>query len=37
VLIVELRDGKWWWDTRYYAEPFETPEWRAQWAERMKA
>ena len=33
VLIVELRDGKWWRDTRYYAEPVEAPEWRAQWAE----
>jgi hypothetical protein len=25
VLIVELEDGKWWRDTRYYAEPFEAP------------
>ena len=33
VAIIELRDGKWWWDTRYYAEPFETPEWQAKWAE----
>jgi hypothetical protein len=24
-------------DTRYYAEPFEAPEWRAQWVERMEA
>ncbi len=21
-------------DTRYYAEPFEAPEWRTQWVER---
>lgn len=35
VLIVELKDGKWWRDTRYYAEPFEAPEWRAPWVERM--
>jgi hypothetical protein len=35
VLIVELKDGKWWRDTRYYAEPFEAPEWRAAWVERM--
>jgi hypothetical protein len=35
VLIIELRDGKMWRDTRYYAEPFEAPEWRAQWVERM--
>jgi quercetin dioxygenase-like cupin family protein len=27
--------GKIWRDTRYFAEPFETPEWRAQWVERM--
>jgi hypothetical protein len=37
VLIIELRDGKMWRDTRYYAEPFEAPEWRAQWVERMEA
>ena len=34
-LIIELRDGKMWRDTRYYAEPFEAPAWRAQWVERM--
>jgi hypothetical protein len=37
VLIVELKDGKWWRDTRYYAEPFEAPQWRAPWVERMEA
>ena len=36
-LIIELRDGKMWRDTRYYAEPFEAPEWRARWVERMEA
>ncbi len=35
VLIIELKDGKRWRDTRYYAEPFEAPEWRAQRVERM--
>jgi hypothetical protein len=35
VLIVELREGKMFRDTRYYSEPFEAPEWRAQWIERM--
>jgi hypothetical protein len=35
VLIIELRDGKMFRDTRYYAEPFDAPEWRAQWVERM--
>ena len=37
VLIIELKDGKIWRDRRYYAEPFEAPEWRAQWVERMEA
>ncbi|MBA2714348.1 MAG: nuclear transport factor 2 family protein [Rubrobacteraceae bacterium] len=36
LLTFELRDGKVWRDTRYYAEPFEAPEWRAQWVERME-
>jgi hypothetical protein len=36
VSIVELKGGKMWRDTRYYAEPFEAPEWRAQWVERME-
>jgi hypothetical protein len=36
VLIIELRDGKMYRDTRYYAEPFQAPEWRAQWVERME-
>jgi hypothetical protein len=35
VVMWELRDGKIWKDTRYYAEPFEAPQWRAQWVERM--
>ena len=35
VAILELRDGKIWRDTRYYAEPFEAPEWRAQLVERF--
>ena len=37
VLIIELRDGKMWRDRRYYAEPFEAPEWRGQWVERMES
>ena len=36
VSVVELKDGKMWRDTRYYAEPFEAPEWRARWVERME-
>ena len=35
VVIFELRDGKIWRDTRYYAEPFEAPRWRANLVERM--
>jgi hypothetical protein len=35
VVIIELKDGKMWRDTRYYAEPFEAPEWRAAWVEQM--
>ena len=29
---VEFRDAKMWRETRYYAEPFEVPEWRASWS-----
>jgi hypothetical protein len=35
VLILELRDGKVYRETRYYAEPFKASESRAQWFERM--
>jgi hypothetical protein len=35
VVISELRDGKMWRDTWYFAEP-EAPGWRAQWVERME-
>jgi ketosteroid isomerase-like protein len=33
--IVELQDGKIKRARAYFAEPFEAPEWRAQWVERM--
>jgi hypothetical protein len=36
VTRVEFRDGKIWRETRYYAEPFEAPAWRAQWVQRME-
>ncbi|MGH3086060.1 MAG: nuclear transport factor 2 family protein [Rubrobacteraceae bacterium] len=36
-LIFELRDGKMWRDRWHFAEPFEAPEWRAEWVERMDA
>ena len=29
---IEFRDGKMWRETRYYAEPFEVPAWRAEWS-----
>ena len=35
LVIYELKDGKIWRDTRYYSQPFEAPDWRAQWVERM--
>jgi len=33
--ILELRDGKVVRETDYYAQPFQAPEWRGQWVERM--
>jgi hypothetical protein len=35
VLILEMRDDLILRETRYYAEPFEAPEWRADWVESM--
>jgi ketosteroid isomerase-like protein len=35
VVIIEFRDGKIFRETRYYPQPFEAPEWRAQWVERI--
>lgn len=36
VVILELNDaGRILTDTRYYAKPFDPPEWRAAWTERM--
>jgi hypothetical protein len=29
---VEFRDTRIWRETRYYAEPFEVPSWRADWS-----
>jgi hypothetical protein len=33
--IFEFRDGKIAKETRYYAQPFDAPAWRAEWVERM--
>jgi hypothetical protein len=35
-MILELKNGRIWRDRRYYAEPFEAPDWRAQWVERVE-
>jgi ketosteroid isomerase-like protein len=33
--VVEFEDGKFKRATGYFAEPFQAPEWRAQWVEKM--
>jgi hypothetical protein len=33
--IFEIKDGKIARETDYFAAPFEAPEWRAQWVEKM--
>jgi SnoaL-like protein len=35
VCVFEFSDGKIARETRYYPQPFEAPEWRAQWVEPM--
>lgn len=35
VLLLELLDGKILRETRYYAEPFEAPQWRAHLTEPL--
>jgi hypothetical protein len=37
VALFELKDGKIWRDTRYYAEPFDAPQWRADLVEQMES
>jgi hypothetical protein len=37
VVVFEFRDGKIVRENRYFAQPFEAPEWRAQWVEPMEA
>jgi hypothetical protein len=34
--IIEFRDGSIWRESRYFAEPFEVPAYRAQWSQRME-
>ena len=35
VSVIELQDGKVVKETDYFAQPFQAPQWRAQWVERM--
>jgi hypothetical protein len=35
VSIMEFRDGKVVHETQYFAEPFEAPQWRSQWVQRI--
>lgn len=35
VCVFEFRDGRIARETRYYPQPFEAPEWRAEWVEHM--
>jgi ketosteroid isomerase-like protein len=35
VSIMEVRDGQVARETDYFAQPFEAPQWRAQWVRRM--
>ncbi|HVF08485.1 MAG TPA: nuclear transport factor 2 family protein [Actinomycetota bacterium] len=35
VSIIEVRDGKVVKETDYFAQPFDAPQWRAQWVRRM--
>ena len=35
--ILEFREGKIIRETRYYADPFEAPAWRAQWVEPIES
>ena len=36
VAILEYRDGLVWRETNYFAEPFEAPDWRAPFTERLE-
>ena len=35
VFVFELRDGRIARETAYWSEPFDAPDWRAQWVERV--
>jgi hypothetical protein len=35
ITLIELRDNKIWRETQYWAEPFDAPEWRRQFVDRL--
>jgi hypothetical protein len=35
ITLIELRDSKIWRETTYWAEPFDAPEWRRKFVERL--
>ena len=37
VSVIQVRDGKLVKEVDYFAQPFEAPQWRAQWVKRMPA
>ena len=37
VSVIEVHDGKVVKEIDYFAQPFEAPQWRAQWVTRMPA
>ena len=37
VSVIQVRDGKVVKEVDYFAQPFEPPQWRAQWVKRMPA
>jgi len=36
IALVEMRDGKVWRETTYWAEPFEAPEWRRPFVDHLE-
>ena len=37
ITLIELRDGQVWRETQYWAEPFDAPEWRHDFVDRLNA
>jgi hypothetical protein len=35
ITLIEVRDGKIWRETQYWAEPFDAPEWRREFVDRL--